>query len=58
MTVKEFDKISAGIYTFINLDTGDVYDDDFLLDPMSDRVEVVVVYADGKDKFTVYFEEV
>lgn len=60
ITVKQFDSLTAGIYDLIDNYSGEVFTDvsftsDALLDPEIAEAEVTAFYADGKDKYSVYF---
>ena len=60
ITVKQFDSLTAGVYDLIDNYSGEVFTDvsftsDVLLDPEIAEAEVTAFYADGKDKYSVYF---
>ena len=55
ITVAQFDRLTAGIYDLIDNYSGEVFTDDALLDPEIAEAEVTAFYADGKDKYSVYF---
>ena len=56
ITVEQFDSLTAGIYDLIDNSSGEVFTDDALLDPDIAEAEVTAFYADGKDKYSVYFK--
>lgn len=60
ITVQQFDSLTAGTYDLIDNYSGEVFTDvsftsDVLLDPEIAEAEVTAFYADGKDKYSVYF---
>jgi hypothetical protein len=55
ITVEQFDSFTAGIYDLIDNYSGEVFTDDALLDPEIAEAEVTAFYAEGKDKYSVYF---
>ena len=55
ITVQQFDSLTAGIYDLIDNYSGEVFTNDALLDPEIAEAEVTAFYADGKDKYSVYF---
>ena len=60
ITINQFDSLTAGTYDLIDNHSGEVFTDvsftsDILLDPEIAEAEVTAFYAEGKDKYTVYF---
>lgn len=60
ITVKQFDSLTTGVYDLIDNHSGEVFTDvsftsDALLVPEIAEAEVTAFYADGKDKYSVYF---
>ena len=60
ITVQQFNSYTAGTYELIDNYSGEVFTDvsfisDALFVPEIAEAEVTAFYADGKDKYTVYF---
>jgi hypothetical protein len=58
LTVDEFNQLAAGMFEFIDADTGERYSDDAVLDPEIASSSITAIYAEGRDKFRIYFERV
>ena len=55
ITVQQFDSLTAGVYDLIENYSGEVFTNDALLDSEIAEAEVTAFYADGKDRYSVYF---
>ncbi len=60
ITVEQFDSLTTGVYDLIDNHSGEIFTDisftsDILRDPEIAEAEVTAFYAEGKDKYTVYF---
>ena len=60
ITVTQFDSLTAGVYDLIDNYSGEVFTNisflsDVIRDPEIAEAEVTAFYAEGKDKYTVYF---